>query len=259
MTEHESNHPDEETHLLPEDEREISDVPVKEQILDEVGIPEGQEEAKAIKEESKVRRFSRKLLRWAMGLLAVFGLGAITAIVFIYQPTLERLNEAKTALQTAQSDIKTLEGKITEDNTVAQSQIDDIKATAQTEIDDLKKEIESLSTLSETNQKLQESLKTEILRTYLLSALADVHAAQYSLAQEDQANAQVHLTNTTKKLETIKTLVAENHAGVLENMLNRLDLVLNEINSEDFFAALSDLEVLANGLLQLESSYFNTP
>lgn len=247
MTENEINPLDEERDISSNEEQtpeSLSD----ELIPEQVEIPSPPQDVEFSKEESKLRQVSRRLLRWAMGLLAVFGLGAITAIVIIYQPTLARLNESKAALAEAQSEIKNLVG-----------QIEDNNAEAQSKIDDLNKKIETISGLSETNQQLQEALEAESLHTNLLSALVDIHAAQYALAQEDLANAQIHLTNTNDKLEMIKTLMEETQGSAINNMLNRLGLVLDGIASEDVFAALSDLEVLSNGLVQLENSYFVNP
>ncbi|MFC1996904.1 hypothetical protein ACFLXI_04760, partial [Chloroflexota bacterium] len=66
----------------------------------------------AFKEESRSRRVFRKLIRWSVGLLIVFGLGFLTAIYTIYNPKLDEIDQLKTELDGASTTISDLEATI---------------------------------------------------------------------------------------------------------------------------------------------------
>ena len=55
------------------------------------------EEISVPKEESRVRIFFRRLIRWTAGLLIVFGLGFITALFAIYYPKVNQLDQAQSS------------------------------------------------------------------------------------------------------------------------------------------------------------------
>ena len=67
----------------------------------------------ALKEETKAQKFLRKFLRWAAGLLIVFGLGFIAAIFLLYNPTKNDLNQSRSDLSTAEQTVNDLKTQVT--------------------------------------------------------------------------------------------------------------------------------------------------
>ena len=88
-----------------------------------------------------------------------------------------------------------------------------------------------------------------------MSALSDVNAARLDVANDDIPSAKVKLTNTPDTLKELESLVGASQKEAVVAMQNRLDLALGEMG-RDSFAALSDLEVLATNLVQLENTFF---
>ena len=68
-----------------------------------------EEDISVPKEESRVRKFFRRLIRWTAGCLIIFGLGFITAVFTIYNPKVNQLDEAQSRLETANDEIVDLE------------------------------------------------------------------------------------------------------------------------------------------------------
>lgn len=187
-------------------------------------------------EESRTRRFFLRLLRWSVGLLVIFGLGVIATILAIYQPKVDELAGTNQELANAKDEILSL----------------------QNQIKDLEAQISSLSALEERNKALQDELDLADLHVHILSALADVHAAQFALSTDDVALAQLQLNQTPTTLEELQQMLKPGERQVVGSMLQRLELVGKGLE-DDPFAAQSDLEVLANSLAQLENTYFANP
>jgi hypothetical protein len=89
----------------------------------------------------------------------------------------------------------------------------------------------------------------------LLAVLVDVTTAQLALAQEDDIAARAALTGTDARLGALESTLEGANAEEVAEMSNRLQLVLEEAES-DTFAARRDLEILANNLLALERVLF---
>jgi peptidoglycan hydrolase CwlO-like protein len=187
-------------------------------------------------EESRTRRFFLRLLRWSVGLLVIFGLGIIATILVFYQPKVDELAKTNQELANANDEILSL----------------------QNQIEDLEAEISSLSALEERNQVLQDELELADLHIHILSARADVHAAQFALSTDDVARAQLQLNQTPTTLAELRQMLKPGERQVVDSMLQRLELASGGIE-DDPFAAQSDLEVLANSLAQLENTYFANP
>ena len=188
------------------------------------------------RKESKAAQLFRSFLRWAGVALLVFGLGALTTIFLFYVPKSNELKLVQQDLATANTTITTL----------------------QTEITSLEARIRTLSALEETNLALQTDFSQAQIHIHLLTALADIRAAQAALAKDDAAAAATELTGTTATLTAMQSLLEGDPVEVANTLLSRLKLAQGELDSNPF-AAQSDLEVLATGLLQLEQSLFAVP
>ena len=234
MTEHENpeplDHPintaEAETEALPQDEIEIP-TPV-EVHADELSVE---------KEESKSRKLIRTSVRWILGALILLCLGALIAVRVYYLPAVDELNTTKETLREAEDQIALLKDDITL----------------------LQVDIDELSGLDTENEALENKLSLANLHVQMLSILTDVYAAQYALSLDDAANAQVQLNATQEKLDSLKSMLAANQAGTVDSLSDRFELVLKGLSDGDIFAAQSDLEVLTNGIIQLENSFFANP
>jgi hypothetical protein len=86
----------------------------------------------------------------------------------------------------------------------------------------------------------------------VLSLLVDVNSARFELASHNTNAAQLALANTARTLTQLRTQLGSEYTSALDSLQQRLNLALKDIRDKDEFAALSDLEVLANSLLNLE-------
>jgi type II secretory pathway component PulM len=195
----------------------------------ELPAPEIDQNEKPVKPESQPKPRKRNILRWALVFLIVFGLGVLVTLFTLYIPQREALQAGETKLKEADQKIA-----------------------------DLQKRIDSLTSLETKNQTLQTDQKNDALHTNLLMARVDIASAQLALAKNDPAKARVALTKTPKTLDTLASLMEQNQQKIVQDMQSRLKLAASEIGNNNY-AANSDLDVLANGLVQLENSFFSTP
>jgi len=94
-----------------------------------------------------------------------------------------------------------------------------------------------------------EGVKAERL---ILSILVDVNSARYELASDRIDGAELALANTQLALTELKAQLGSEYASAVQSLQDRLDLTKVDLQKNDKFAALNDLEVLANNLLNLE-------
>jgi len=178
---------------------------------------------------SFVRRTARSLL--VAGLLIVTGL--VVGYFAFQQPQASALNAQVEQLATEKADLETQVAALQED-------------------------VDALEPFEGENRALRASLDEAELHVRLLSALTDVQAAQLNLALGEIDSARLSLSRTETKLEDLQELLPADQQGVVDGMIQRLNLVLDGMES-DAFASQSDLEVLANSLLQLENTLFIAP
>jgi hypothetical protein len=179
--------------------------------------------------ESRANRFLVRTLRWLVGILIVMGLGALLVVYTLYRPMQQSLGESRTQGEQASQRIAELESQV-----------------------------ETLSDLEAKNKVLQTELDQAELQIAILSARADVATAQVALAQEDEVKARQALSKTQQTLKKIEGLLKPSDKQLATYMEERLDLAIKGIGVNTFAAA-SDLDVLANGLLELEKTYFTKP
>ncbi|HZD57682.1 MAG TPA: hypothetical protein VE136_13195 [Anaerolineales bacterium] len=190
--------------------------------------PENLEEFTAAKQqpETRLQRFLRLSIRWLAGFLIVFALGVLATVFVLYRPITDQLSRVRMNLQQSQQQVSQLESQVSQ-----------------------------LKSLEAKNKALQDQLDKADLHIRILSALSDVNAARLDVANDDIPSARVNLTNTPDTLKELENLVGANQKDAVTAMQNRLDLALGEMD-RDSFAALSDLEVLATNLVQLENTFF---
>jgi hypothetical protein len=199
----------------------VSDLPEAETPSQQPPASKATQPAKPVKKRPS---FFRRALRWLLFLLILFAAGYLLAVITTYKPMRDQYNAALKELEQANVQVNSLEGNL-----------------------------ENLSPLERENQALQEKIQLAEMHTALLSARADVLAAQLALKDKDQARARVALTKTGKTLETLETLLPSDQQKVIADLQQRLKLSLEEMGENDY-AAQSDLDVLANSLLELENA-----
>ena len=170
-----------------------------------------------------------RLLRWFLIALVLFGLGAAITLWALYLPQ-------RSQLVAANSEVQSLQGQVS----------------------DLQNQVKTLTPLGTTNQNLQQQINQENLHTSILSARTDVALAQLALAKQDTAKANLALSKTDQTLSKIGNLLPANQQKLVQDMQSRLTLAKSEIESNSY-AAQSDLDVLANSLVDLENSLFTGP
>jgi hypothetical protein len=208
-------------------EKPFNELPVETQTAGQTPTPETPTPPKKI--ESKFQHFLRMALRWVIGFLIVFLLGALTMEFAFYRPLAGQLDQVKGERDQAQQTVKTLQGQL-----------------------------DSLAPLSNQNKTLQDQLSKSELHVTILSAEANVSSAQLSLMNNKPADARLVLDKTSTTLKTLQGMLPPDQQKVITDMQSRLNLALGELDNNKF-AAQSDLNVLATSLVQLENTLFANP
>ena len=186
-------------------------------------------QAKAPKPQSRMNRALQRGFRWLLGFLIVAGLGALLVIFTLYLPLRQSLGQSQAEVEQMKQQVAELEG-----------------------------DIDRFSPLETENQDLQAELDQSSLHIALLTTRADIATAQVALAQEDPEAARLALKDTARTLRSMLSKLKPEDKDLVTNLLARLDLALKGIG-ENNYAAASDLDVLATGLVELEKTYFPGP
>lgn len=173
--------------------------------------------------------FLARAARWLLVFLIVFGLGALLVIFLLYLPARQEADVLRAEIETANQRVTQLESQV-----------------------------ESLENLGTTNETLQSEVEQMEVYNTLVSARADILTAQLALARDEPDRARLALSNTPDKLAELNSALAPNQQPMVDNMLNRLTLAQEELE-DDVFAAQSDLDVLANSLIEMENTLFANP
>lgn len=209
------------------------------------------EKEKSPPPESRFKRMFVRALRWSLGMLIVFGFGALITIFALYLPTRQRLARANNRIEQANQRNNDIEAQ-------ADERIDEIESQASHQIDDLENQIEELSALETENRGLLTKLNQSNIHVALLSARVDVALAQHALNEQDPTKARVALSKTPETLDILADLLEPNQQKIVTDMLERLELAVSELEDNEY-AAQSDLDILARGLVELEVTFFAGP
>lgn len=168
----------------------------------------------------------RRILVWVIAILLVFTLGVGACWLTQVQPQREQI----ASLESRASD-------------------------AEARAENLQAEVTRLSPFEAENETLQTQLKRSTQHLDLLFVLVDVTSAQLAMVQEDTLAAKAALSGTDARLGDLESNLSGAEAATVKGLSERLTLVLEEVESDEF-AARRDLEILANNLLSLERSLF---
>ncbi len=194
----------------------------------EVSEEESQEKPQKV-EPSKARKIWRKFLVWMVVIAVAFAGGFFFDTAFRYQPEVELVKV-----------------------------LNDDLAAADEKILSLEEEIVRLSQYEDLNIELTEDLHNITTHITLLSARAAVADASLAVELGHQADAKLALDKVGSTLETLKGLLNADQAEVVENMIQRHNLIVIELDS-DGYSVKTDLELLASKLNTLEATLFASP
>lgn len=181
------------------------------------------------KKPGKAQLIFRKILIWMVVIVIAFAGGFFVDAALRYQP-----EKAKVA-------------QLSEEITSAEGEISSLEA-----------EIDRLSVFEDQNVGLREEISDITTHITILSARATVADASLALEQNRLADAKLSLDKVGSTLETLKPMLNEEQAEVVENMLQRHQLIVIELE-DDSFSAQTDMEVLASKLNALENTLFASP
>jgi len=178
---------------------------------------------------SKARKIWRTFLVWMVVITIAFAGGFFFDTAFRYQPEVELVNVLKDDLSAADEKILSLE-----------------------------EEIVRLSHFEDLNIELTEDLHNITTHITLLSARAAVADASLAVELGHQADAKLALDKVGSTLENLKGMLNADQGEVVENMIQRHNLILIELDS-DGYSVKTDLELLASKLNTLEATLFASP
>jgi len=193
-------------------------------------VVEKQEPAAPKKTEmSKARKIWRRVLIWLVVLAITFSGGFFLDSLMRYGPEKALVEVLKSDLQVSQDEITTLQA-----------------------------EIERLGPFEDQNTALKEDNAAITTHLTLLSVRAAVADATLAIVQDRMPDAKLALDKVGSSLDSLKTMLNKDQVEVVDNMIQRHQLILIELN-DDGFSAITDLEVLATKLNTLENTLYAAP
>jgi flagellin-specific chaperone FliS len=228
-------------------EQKISEAELKAQEGDTVeeetsssfeAVPEVEQEESLPEKKglSRGRKLWRRVLIWLVVIAVAFAAG------FFLDAQL-RLEPARAEIDSRGTEIDSLEG--------------DIDSLGD-EIDSLEAEIERLGALEEKNIELSSEIDQLNIHLVLLSARVGVSDASLAIEQGRMVDAKLALNKLGSTLDFLKSLLNADQAAVVENMIQRYQLVMLELENEGATVQ-TDLELLTTRLQTLENTLFATP
>jgi hypothetical protein len=178
----------------------------------------------------------KRIMRWMLWLIAVFGLGAMVMAIFFYVPLQQKLNAAEA----------------------------DSNASAQ-KLSDYEKKIENLTAqkadLEHKNKEFQSQLGQAHLRLAIINAKSDVMAASLAVSAGDSVGARLSLEKAAVDMQVLTALFqAGGLSEVLATLQQHLEQVKSKVNSDansDVITAQPDLNILLDNLSKLEDAVKN--
>lgn len=222
-------------------EKKISDAEFKAQEKDVVEVEENSSSTEGVPEEggddtlpekiglSRARKIWRRILIWLVVVAIAFAGG-------FFLDTMLRLEPEKDRVAALQEDIH----------------------EAQEEITSLQAEIKRLGEFEDENITLLEEIDQLDIHLVILSLRTGVAEASLALEQGRQADAKLALNKVGSSLDTLKEMLNEDQGEVVENMMQRYQLIMIELEN-DGATVMTDLELLSSKLLTLENTLFATP
>ncbi len=183
-------------------------------------------EVEAPKEPSRLVLFLMKALRWAAGIGLLFAFGVVLTWIVRVGPLARELRDVRSDLTTANAQIEELEERLS-----------------------------GMEALEQSYASLEADYKDAELHLSLLEILSDVDEARLALAMDNATAARNALSDTDERLSMLQKDLEDEYANTVAGARFRLQQAISEIDT-NMFAAMGDLQILANDLMNLESEYF---
>ncbi len=178
----------------------------------------------------------KRIMRWMLWLIVVFGLGATAMAIFFYVPLQQKLSAAEA----------------------------NSNASAQT-LSDNEKKIENLTAqkvdLENKNKELKSQLDRANLSLAIINAKSDIMAASLAVSAGDSVGARLSLEKAAADMQVLNALLKD---GALSEVLVTLQQHLEQVKSKvinadnsDVIAAQPDLDILIDNLSRLEDAVKN--
>ena len=178
---------------------------------------------------SRARKVWRRILIWLVVIAIAFAGGFFLDSMLRYQPEQDRTAALRVDLDDAQTEIESLEA-----------------------------DIEGLRAFEDENNTLSAKIDQLDIHLVILSLRASVADASLAIEQGRQADAKLALDKVGTTLDALIDLLNEDQAEIVENMVQRYQLVMIELEN-DGATVLTDLELLASKLMTLENTLFASP
>ncbi len=183
-------------------------------------------EVEAPKEPSRLVLFLMKALRWAAGIGLLFAFGVVLTWIVRVGPLARELRDVRSDLTAANAQIEELEERLS-----------------------------GMEALEQSYASLEADFKDAELHLSLLEILSDVDEARLALAMDNATAARNALSDTDERLSMLQKDLEDEYANTVAGARFRLQQAISEIDT-NMFAAMGDLQILANDLMNLESEYF---
>ena len=183
-------------------------------------------EVEAPKEPSRLVLFLMKALRWAAGIGLLFAFGVVLTWIVRVGPLARELRDVRSDLTAANAQIEELEERLS-----------------------------GMEALEQSYASLETDFKDAELHLSLLEILSDVDEARLALAMDNPTAARNALSETDERLSMLQKDLEDEYANTVAGARFRLQQAISEIDT-NMFAAMGDLQILANDLMNLESEYF---
>lgn len=177
------------------------------------------------KPESKARRFFRRLVRWTLGVLIVFGIGFVAATWLLYKPARNAAAEAQAAATKAAQQAQDAQGQLLS----AQSQI---------------------KSLQQKLDEVQGQVSGAQMTAALATAKAEVYATRLALKDGDETGARLHAEALANALAALKDVVPSEHQDVVTDMQAQVAEAQAKLDSPNY--ADRQLRAVEQHLLALE-------
>jgi hypothetical protein len=205
-------------------EIEPSDVIAEEPAVSEVEVSEDLEQV-ITPPPSRIRRFLRSALLWAVGMVGVFALG-VGATWF------------------------TQVSRYRAENDALRAEMESIRIEAAAELESLRTQHEEeIADLRAGSAEAESHID-------LLNALVDLASARVALGLKDVVGVRAALAGTDDRLEALQQVQGEDGQVAVQALRDQLADVLNDLK-DNLSAADKSLERLAANLLVLERSLFS--
>ncbi len=161
------------------------------------------------KPPGKAKRFLRRLWRWTLTVLVVFGLGFVAATWRLYVPARNTARQAQAQAQKAAQQVKDLQGRLQQ----VQSQRD---------------------ALQQQLQGAQKANDNAVLEAALSDALAEAYAVRVALKDEDATGARLHAEALGRALQALQQKTPAAHRDLVVQMQKQAADIQSNLDSPGY-------------------------